>query len=139
MPLFQACTNCGSQIHVRKLTCPCGHVFRGSKPLTVRSASRKSDVSTTRASETEEQTAKRRKCDRERVKQTRASETEEQTAKRRRLNKHREAQRRSNVSVEAAIDLFVAKTKQGPDFVCCSCHRMMYRANVVPLNKCKYV
>ncbi len=60
MPLFQACTNCGSQIHVRKLTCPCGHVFRGSKPLTVRSSSRKSDVSTTRALETEKQTAKRR-------------------------------------------------------------------------------
>jgi len=27
MPLFQACSNRGSQIHVRKLACPCGHVF----------------------------------------------------------------------------------------------------------------
>jgi len=33
MPLFQACSNCGSQIHVRRLACPCGHVFRGSKTL----------------------------------------------------------------------------------------------------------
>ena len=81
MPLFQACSNCGSQIHVRKLACPCGHVFRGSKPLTIRSASRKSDVIATRALESEEQTAKRRKCDRECVKETRALETEEQTAK----------------------------------------------------------
>ena len=36
MPLFQACSNCGSQIHVRKLACPCGHVFRGSKLLTIK-------------------------------------------------------------------------------------------------------
>ena len=67
MPLFRACPNCGSQIHVRKLACPCGHVFRGSKPLTTRNASRKSDVSAARALETEQQTAKRRKSDRERV------------------------------------------------------------------------
>ena len=80
MPLFRACPNCGSQIHVRKLACPCGHVFRGSKPLTTRNASRKSDVSAARALETEQQTAKRRKSDRERVKETRALETKEQTA-----------------------------------------------------------
>ena len=53
MPLFRACPNCGSQIHVRKLACPCGHsVFRGSKPLTTRNASRKSDVGAARALET---------------------------------------------------------------------------------------
>jgi len=23
MPLLQVCSNCGSQIHVRKLACPC--------------------------------------------------------------------------------------------------------------------
>ena len=65
MPLFRACPNCGSQIHVRKLACPCGHsVFRGSKLLTTRNASRKSDVGAARALETDEQTAKRRKSDR---------------------------------------------------------------------------
>ena len=63
MPLFRACPNCGSQIHVRKLACLCDHVFRGSKPLTTRNASRKSDVSAARALETEEQTAKHRKSD----------------------------------------------------------------------------
>ena len=26
----------------------------------------------------------------------------------------------------------------GPDFVCTSCHRLMYKANVVPCNKSKY-
>ena len=207
MPLFRACPNCSSQIHVRKLACPCDHsVFCGSKPLTTRNASRKSDVGAARALETEqqtakrrksnrehmrdtrileteEQTAKRRKSDRKRVRETRALETEDQTAKRRKSNREhvretrvleteeqtakrrksnrehmretrvleteeqtakrrksdrkRVAQRRSNVSVEAAIDLFITKTKQGPDYVCTSCHRLMYRANVVSLNKCK--
>ena len=56
MLLFQACPNSDSQVHVRKLACRCGHVFRGSKPLTTRNASRKSDVSAARALETEEQT-----------------------------------------------------------------------------------
>jgi len=36
MLLFQVCFNCGSQIHVRKLACLCGHVFRGSKLLTIK-------------------------------------------------------------------------------------------------------
>lgn len=26
----------------------------------------------------------------------------------------------------------------GPDFVCTVCHRMMYKQNVIPANKCKY-
>jgi len=51
-------------------------VFHGSKPLTIKSASRKSDAIATRAFESEEQTAKRRKCVREHLKKTRALETE---------------------------------------------------------------
>ena len=81
---FRACPNCGCQIHVRKLACPCGHVFRGSKPLTTRNASRKRDVSAARALETEEQTAKHRKSNRGRVVGTRTLETKEQTTKCRR-------------------------------------------------------
>ena len=42
------------------------------------------------------------------------------------------------MSVDTAIKLFVKKTKQGPDYVCVSCHCLMYRANVLPLNKGKY-
>ena len=56
-----------------KLAYSCGHVFCGSKPLTTRNASRKS-VSAARALETEKQTAKRRKSDREHVKEIRALE-----------------------------------------------------------------
>ena len=52
-------------------------MFRGSKPLTTRNASKESDVGAARALETEEQTAKHRKSDRECVKETRALKTEE--------------------------------------------------------------
>ena len=65
MPFFRACPNYGSQIHDKKLACMCRHVFRGTKPLTTRNASRKSDVSAARALETKERTAKHRKSDRE--------------------------------------------------------------------------
>ena len=92
MPLFWACPNCGSQIHVRKLACLCGHVFHRSKPLSTRNASRKGDVSAARALETEEQTAKRRKTNREHLEETRALETEEQTAKQK-SNREREVRR----------------------------------------------
>ena len=61
----------------RKLACPCGYLFRGSKPLNTRNATKKSDASAARALETEEQTDKHRKSDRERVKETRALEAEE--------------------------------------------------------------
>ena len=61
-------------------------MFGESKPLTIRNASRKSDVSAATVLETEEQTAKRRKSDRELVKETRALQSEEQTAKHRKTN-----------------------------------------------------
>ena len=83
---FWACPGCGSQIHVRKLACLCGHVFHGSKWLTTRNASRKSDVSAARALEIKEQAAKRRKTNRKHVVGIRALETKEQTAKRRKSN-----------------------------------------------------
>ena len=61
---FQACPNHGSQIHARKLACPFGYVFRGSKPLTTKNVSRK--VMLVQQEQTaEEQTAKCRKSDRE--------------------------------------------------------------------------
>ncbi len=40
---------------------------------------------------------------------------------------------KSLLSLESAIDSFIAKTKQGPDYVCVSCHRLMYRQTVLPL------
>ena len=40
--------------------------------------------------------------------------------------------------MESVIDSFITKTKQGPDFVCSSCHRLMYQQTVMPLNIEKY-
>lgn len=37
----------------------------------------------------------------------------------------------------SAIDSLQAKVKVGPEFVCTSCHRMMYRLSVDQLNKDK--
>ena len=38
------------------------------------------------------------------------------------------------MSLQYVIDSFIVKTKQGPDYVCTSCHRLMYKQNVVLVN-----
>ena len=40
--------------------------------------------------------------------------------------------------VNQLIDSFIAKTRQGPDYVCVSCHRLMYKQTVTSLNVQKY-
>ena len=48
-------------------------------------------------------------------------------------------QRSMNVSIDSAVTTFLAKVNiNGPDYVCTSCHRMMYKENVVVCNKSKY-
>ena len=42
-----------------------------------------------------------------------------------------------NVSIDNAVTTFLAKVNKGPDYVCTSCHRMMYKENIV-CNKSKY-
>ena len=61
----------------------------------------------------------------------RASETAEQTVHRREKDRSNKA---SNVSVQQAIMSFHADIKNGPDFVCSCCHRLMYCKSVVPCN-----
>ena len=48
-------------------------------------------------------------------------------------------QRSMNVSIDNAVTIatFLAKVNIGLDYVCTSCHRMMYKENVV-CNKSKY-
>ena len=56
-------------------------------------------------------------------------------------NSNKEAtasKRKSNVSLEHVILSFHHDIKNGPDFVCTCCHRMMYRKSVVPCNFAKY-
>ena len=80
-----------------------------------------------RASETSEQTVHRREKDR-----MRASETSEQTVHKQQNRKHMASMRASNVSVQQAIH---SDIKNGPDFVCSCCHRLMYNKSVA---SCKY-
>ena len=73
----------------------------------------------------------------------RALETPEYSEQRKMADRvtaaNKRCRRRSDiVSLQHVIDSFIAKTKQGPDYVCTSCHRLMYKQNVVPVNVHKY-
>jgi hypothetical protein len=50
----------------------------------------------------------------------------------------RAAKKANDVSIEQAIVSFHSDIKNGPDFVCTCCHRLMYRKSVVPCNPAKY-
>ena len=81
----------------------------------------------------------RQEKDRQRIAKKRALETPSETVCRQQKNQAYMAKRRSmNIFVDSAVSTFLSKAKMGPDFVCTSCHRLMYKANVVPCNKSKY-
>ena len=42
------------------------------------------------------------------------------------------------VSVEKCIRKFHSMVKQGPEFVCTHCHRLMYKQTVIPCTRSKY-
>ena len=50
----------------------------------------------------------------------------------------RSAKKLSSISVHQAIVSFHSDIKNGPDFVCTCCHRLMYRKSVIPCNVAKY-
>ena len=92
-----------------------------------------------RALETEEEAFERKSHDRACKGKKRALESVEETEQRRKKSRlTMTAKRASKISVERAIDAFISKTKQGPDYVCTSCHRLMYKQTVVRLNRQKY-
>ena len=96
-----------------------------------------------RASETSEQTLQRQQQSRKHMASLRASETSEQTLHRKEQDrKHkattRAAKKASDVSVQQAIVSFHSDIKNGPDFVCTCCHRLMYSKSVVSCNPAKY-
>ena len=70
----------------------------------------------------------------------RATQTSEQTVHRQQQNREhmagmRATKKASDVSVQQAIMSLHSDIKNGPDFVCSCCHRLMYSKSVVP---CKY-
>ena len=98
-----------------------------------------------RADESVEQTLHRQQQDREHKACKRANQSVVQTLHRRQQDRERKAAERAakktkvnDVSIEQAIVSFHSDIKNGPDFVCTCCHRLMYGKSVVPCNPAKY-
>ena len=89
--------------------------------------------------ETCEETLHRHKQDRICKASMRELEACEETLHRKHNNKVTMAnKRKSYVSVDHSILSFHCDIKNGPDFVCTCCHRMMYRQSVITCNLHKY-
>ena len=89
--------------------------------------------------ETCEETLHRHKQDRICKASMRELEACEETLHRKHNNKVTMAnKRKSYVSVDHSILSFHCDIKNGPDFVCTCCHRMMYRQSVIICNLHKY-
>ena len=91
-----------------------------------------------RSTETTNETNERRKLDRERAATKRALETPAETDIRCKRRKVSRLAKQSIISIDSAITDFLARTKEGPDYVCVSCHRLMYRQTVIRLTRDKY-
>ena len=91
-----------------------------------------------RTLETAVETMYRKDRNRANMAKKRALESPSETMFRRWQNRVNMAKQRSmNVSIDNAVTTFLAKVNKGPDYVCTSCHRMMYKENVVVCNKSK--
>ena len=89
--------------------------------------------------ETAEQTALRRKVQRAKTDVFTKSLTQQQKAELKGKKRVRMAQSRKNTNdISKITSSFLEKIKFGPDFVCCCCHRIMYRQNVQLYYKGKY-
>ena len=57
-----------------------------------------------------------------------------------RLHRHKisQAQRRHCSTIDKAIAKFLSKIEIGADFVCTSCHRLLFCNSVVTCNRAKY-
>ena len=152
MRLKKVCPQCDATLHVRKLACPCGHVFPAKAQQTkckrpiesrqsdnVRKAAKracetdeetrkrqthnKERMASIRQCETREQTTKRQAQHQQHMGSIRASETPEQALNRRQNNKQSMSiKRKRNVSVECAVSAFHSEVKLGPDCVHMYCY-----------------
>ena len=165
MPPSKVCPQFNAVVHVRLKVCKsCQHVFRAKRQiehtLPARAMKRlrvtlpdsmKSVVmakdnlqkACKRAAESSEQTLHRQQQNKEHMASVRAAESSEQTLHRQQQNREhmasvRAAKRANDMPIEEAIVSFHADIKNGPDFVCTCCHRLMYRKSVVPCNPATY-
>ena len=65
-------------------------------------------------------------------------ETDYEEQVRRHKNKISQAQRRQCSTIDKAVSKFLSKIAIGADFVCNSCHRLLYHNSVVTCNRDKY-
>ena len=115
---------------------------RASEPITITAARREANKTRTtnaRASEPITKTAARREADKNRTANARASESIVQSLQRKKQDKmYKISKRTATVTIDSAISNFLGKIRQGPDYVCTCCHRMMYKQNVISYNIHKY-
>lgn len=90
-----------------------------------------------RALETEHESEHHRQANATRQARKRAIQSEYDTSQTNLAHQVRRKPRKS-ILIESIIDSFIAKTKQGPDYVCIACHRLIYRQTVVLLSIEKY-
>ena len=96
-------------------------------------------MSDKRAHESDIETVTRREANRVAMAGRRASESSDQASQRREKIRIQKAKKlKATVAIDHAIDAFHSKIKQGPEFVCTCCHRMMYKQNVISYNVHKY-
>ena len=85
--LMKECPDCSTVVHVRKLGCPCGHIFGKSKSLTVKCASKQTkqriianaaSQARKRALETKEESKQRKKSNAARLALKIALETQQE-------------------------------------------------------------
>ena len=90
--------------------------------------------------ETEDEALRRKKSNRLSMKKIRIVESFDEAKNRKGLNKLAMRTRRetAGVSIDCAISSFLSKIRNGPEFVCCVCHRLMYKSCVNVLNVDKY-
>ena len=151
MPPSKVCPQCETIVHARLKVCKsCEHVFRAKRKAehnlpdkamkrmrvsqsdSVKSAMKaknKLQNASKRASETSQQTLHRQEHNRKHMASMRADETSQQTVHRKEQGRNHKASMRataSDVSVQQAIMSFHSDIKNGPDYVCTCCHRLMY-------------
>ena len=103
----------------------------------------KQHMANVREAESSEQTLHRQQQNKQHMASVREAESSEQTLHRQQQNKEhmasmRAAKKANEVCIEEAIVSFHSDIKNGPDFVCTCCHRLMYRKSVVLCNTAKY-
>ena len=89
--------------------------------------------------ETVAETLKRQEHDRACKNKKRKSETVAESLQRQEKNRARMSKSRTLVvPMEKYINGFHSKIKQGPEYVCTCCHRLMYKQTVIPYTRSKY-